>query len=132
MAVDQSFAPDDFGDCFQFEIAPDGRAAVALLFCQGFGVLPGGGEAVGVEGGDAHAGLGEAIAEAVAPVGLLDIFAEGEFDAAGGSGEFERFWSGSLAQLDDAVLTSDGIGRAVEEIGYGQPAGQLLMDGFGF
>ena len=131
VAVNPALAEEDFAEGFEFEVAADGRAAVFFLAVEGFEILARGGETVVHEGGDAHAGLREARGVFGSPVGLLHVFAEGEFYAGGGFGEFHLLGRGTEAEFDDGVLAADGIGGAVEEVGCGDAAGELLVNVFG-
>ena len=91
-------------------------------------ILLRGRESVGVEGPHTHAGLRKAGRVPVAPIRLLDVFAEGELDAADGAFEFQAFGGFAVAQLDGAILPADGIGRTMEQMRHGHASSQLLVN----
>ena len=69
----------------------------------------GGGEAIGKEGLDAHAGLRESGDVLVSPVRLLHVFAQGELDARGRFGK-EHFVRGDPEpKLDHGILPADWV-----------------------
>ncbi len=115
---------------FEFEIATHGGTAV-FRFPERVHVVLRGGEAVRVKGGHAHARLGEAVFEGIAPVGLLHVFAEREFDALHRPLKLQALGTGAVAQFDHAVLSADGVGGTVQLVGHGEAAGELLMDRLG-
>ena len=79
MAVNPAFALKDFGQGIEFQVLADGRLGglTDLLSPQ---VFLGGRETVGHEGGHPHPSLGKSLGVFVAPVGLLNVFSQGEFD----------------------------------------------------
>ena len=65
----------------------------------------------------------------VAPVGLFDIFAEGELDA--GFGVFKVHVGGfgrAPAEFDGLGLATDGVCGAVEEHGGGEASGEFSVE----
>ena len=82
--MNEPFAFDDFHDRLQFQVPADRRDLACSSFKELRSVLTGRGETVREKGFDPHSGLGETRGVFVPPVGLLDVFPEGEFDPARG------------------------------------------------
>ena len=80
--MDEPLASDDFQDCLELQIPPLRRSIALLSLPKSVAVLAGGGEAVGEEGLHSHPGLWETRGIFVTPIGLLDVFSEGELDPA--------------------------------------------------
>lgn len=130
--MDEAVAAENFTECFKFEVA-------AWFFFFGR-ILPmsparlvssGGGEAICHEGWHAHAALWKASDSILAPIGLFHVFAQGELDPGRSALKLEILWRRAVAEFDNTVLTADRIGRAVEEIGDGETAGQFFLDAAG-
>src|SRR5690606_25240424 len=105
MAGYKAFLIQYFQEGVQLQVAPDVTARTP-----GFSVFLGPLERVHHHLLYAHPGLGKTGSLIVAPVGLLHIFAEGEFDEPVGSFEFQTFGILSPPQLDQLALASDWIG----------------------
>ena len=129
VAMNEAVAVEDLDDRVELEVAADGHPTLLLVFLASPAVVLCRPEAVGEDLLHAHAGLRVAGGKGVAPVGLLDVLAEGELDALGRAVELERFWADAPAELDDLVLPADRVGRAVEDVGGGGAAGELAVDG---
>ena len=128
VAMNPPLGLDDLPQRLEFEIAPWGWAAFLAEAPPLAVVLPRGGEAVLVEGRDAHPGLWEARVFVVAPVGLLHVLAQRKLDAGRRGLELDRFRPLAKPQLDDGVLAADRVGGAVQQIGHSQSAGELAQD----
>ena len=85
-------------------------------------------EPVRVERRHTHAGLREARRVALAPIRLLHVLAERELDALRRVLKLHSLGTRAVAQLDDLVLPTDGIRRAVEQIRRGQTAREFVLD----
>ena len=84
VTMDEPLASDDFQDCLQFQISPLRRSIALLSLPDSVAVLAGGGEAVGEKRFHSHSRLRETRGVLVTPIGLLDVFSEGELDATWG------------------------------------------------
>ena len=129
MAVDEALPVDDFADGFQLEIAAHGGDALKELV---FEILACSDESVVEKCFHAHACLRKARCFFVAPVGLLHVFAEGKLDPRRRVGKFQSIRWRAVAEFDDLVLPANGIGRAMQEIGSGESAGELAINVSGF
>ena len=127
VAMNESFAFDDFHDRLQFQVPPDWRDLACSSFKELRSVLTGRGETVREKGFDPHSGLGETRGVFVPPVGLLDVFPEGEFDPARGGFQNHPVRRSPEPELDHGVLSSDGVGRTMEQVAGGQPSCQLTF-----
>src|SRR5204862_5692520 len=109
--MDPALSMDDFAERFQFEIAAN-RAAIRV---REFGeIFLRGGETVCDKG--AHADAGTRKTRAPLGSGLLHVFTERELDAGGRAGKFQLIRRRAIAQLDDAVLSADGIGGTMQKV----------------
>ena len=130
MAVNPALALDDLADGFQFEITTGLQSAGAMKFSPVREILPRRRKAVRDEHRHAHASLRKARVELLAPIGLLHVFAEREFDARRRVAENQLLRRIPVAQFDHAVLAADGIGRAVQQIHRRHAARELLVQIF--
>lgn len=75
-----------------------------------------------------HPRLGEAHRLAVAPIGLLDILAQGKLDEGIRIGDLHLLRGHAPTELDDAALASDRVGRTVQDLTRCHPASQVAVD----
>src|ERR1051326_8889565 len=114
VTVDQTLSLKNFADRFQFQI-PSGSQAAA--FCRFFllsQIMLRGGKSVGDERPHAHAGLRKSGRVSLAPIVLLDVFAQSEFDAWRSGFELQLIRSRAIAKLYHTILAADRIGRAMQ------------------
>src|SRR6267142_5434520 len=102
MAMNPTFALQNFPERLEFKVAPRRQSAGDFATITVGQILLGGDKTVGDESPDAHAGLGKTRGELFTPVGLLDVLAEGEFDALGRLREHQFLGSGAVPKFDDA------------------------------
>ena len=124
MAMDQSLAAQDFGDRLQLEIAPNRQALFLFQRCI---VFLGRAKTVAHDLLDAHARLWVTRIEFVAPVRLLNVFAEREFHSRHRLRKFQFFRERAPAEFDHLVLAAHRIRGAVEDIRRRHAAGQLAV-----
>ena len=127
--MDQPFSFEDLDQGLHLEVAPRWdvrfqRAVVRPLPA----VVPRRGELVPDDLLDPGAGLRIAGGVVVAPVALLDVFAERELDPRRRPLELHLLGERAPPELDDLVLAADGVGRSVQDVGRGQPAGEFPVD----
>ena len=127
--MDPPLTIEDFSDGFELKV-PAGRESfvggrpsfpVAVVFF-------GGQESASEDLFDSHPGLRIACSVHIGPVALLDVFPQCELDAGRGRLELKVFVSVSPSEFDDLILPTDGIGRAVKDIGGRQATGELSVE----
>ena len=77
---------------------------------------------------DAHARLWIAVTSIGTPVGLFDVFTQRKLDARYGTGELQPLGVRAPAKFDHLILTTNGVGRAMQQIRRRHAAGQLAVD----
>ena len=125
--MNEPFAFDDFHDRLQFQVSSDRWDLACSSFMELRSVLKGRGETVREKGFDPHSGLRETRGVFVPPVGLLDVFPEGEFDPARGGFQNHPVRRSAEPELDHGVLSSDRVGRTMKQVAGGQPSCQLTF-----
>ena len=123
VAGNESLIVEYFEKSFHLHVLTVGPAALFTGF-----VLAGAGKVIDKDLLDTHPGLWVPLGLIVAPVALLHIFAQCEFD---------KFWSILIqhflrrvapAQFDDRAAPSDGVGRSVQQLTDGHTPRQLAVD----
>src|SRR5215207_10179996 len=114
--MNPAFAFEDLSDSFQFDVPPRRQTpgfAVVFPLVQVFTRRR---EPISKKRPNAHARLRKASREALAPVGLLYVFTQSEFDPARSGLEYQLLGPGAVTQLDHTILSANRIGRAVQQI----------------
>src|SRR5256885_5723537 len=102
--MNPALALQNFANRFEFEVAADRTTVGVRNLVQ---ILLRRCKAVSEESAHAHARTRKA--GAALGAGLLYVFAERELDAGRRAREFHVVRRGTVAELDDAILTADGV-----------------------
>src|SRR5690606_33532032 len=128
VAVDPPLAAKDLGESLELEVSAERQPVRITIPLATVAIVgPCGRERVAEELLDAHARLRIA-RRGRAAIAPLDVLAERELDPGRRLSELQLVGDEAPAELDHLILTSDRIGRAVEDVRRREAAGELAID----